>query len=269
MANRHHDVRLVAAIALVATACASGGVQPTARTLEDAQRPLSELPISARISIPSSADWITFGLGSVWVVNYRPDRVSRIDGSTNRVTADIGIGPNGCLGIVEAIDRIWVATCGDGVMNEIDPKRDSVVRRIPLPIRRGREGAFAFVNGAFWVPDNVADSGSSTVAKVDARSGAVTAHVATGARSDVAIAGFGSVWVASSGENVVVRIDPERNAVVARIPVGGSPKFMAAGEGAIWVQNRSDGSVSRIDPGSNHEVARIEAKAPTRAGDIA
>jgi len=254
--------------ALVA-ACASGRATLKIRTLEEAQRPLSELPISARISIPSSADWITFGFGSVWVVNYRPDRVSRIDGSTNRVTADIGIGPNGCLGIVEAIDRIWVATCGDGTMNEIDPRRDSVVRRIPIPIRRGREGAFAFANGAFWVPDNVADSGSSTVAKVDARSGAVTAHIVTGARSDVAIAGFGSVWVASSGENAVVRIDPERNAVVARISVGGSPKFMAAGEGAIWVQNRSDGSVSRIDPASNREVARIEAKAPTRAGDIA
>lgn len=250
-------------------ACASGRATLKTRTLEEAQRPLSELSISARISIPSSADWITFGFGSVWVVNYRPDRVSRIDGTSNRVIADISIGPNGCLGIVEAIDRIWVATCGDGTMNEIDPRRDSVVRRIPIPVRRGREGAFAFANGAFWVPDNVADSGSSTIAKVDARSGAVTAHIATGGRSDVAIAGFGSVWVASSGENVVVRIDPERNAVVARIPVGGSPKFMTAGEGAVWVQNRSDGSVSRIDPGSNREVARIEAKAPTRAGDIA
>jgi virginiamycin B lyase len=253
----------------LATACASGRMAPKVPTLEEAQRPLSALPMSARISIPSSADWITFGFGSVWVVNYRPDRVSRIDGSANRVTADINIGPNGCLGIVEAIDRIWVATCGDGNMNEIDPKRDSVVRRIPIPIRRGREGAFAFANGAFWIPDNVADSASSSIAKVDARTGAVTAHVATGARSDVAVAGFGSVWVASSGENVVVRVDPERNSVIARIPVGGSPKFMAGGEGAIWVQNRSDGSVSRIDPASNREVARIQAKAPTRAGDIA
>jgi YVTN family beta-propeller protein len=257
------------ALALAACACASAGTTVKPRTLDEVKHALSELPISARISIPSSADWITFGFGSVWVVNYRPDRVSRIDPSTNRVTADIKIGPNGCLGIVEAIDRIWVATCGDGTMNEIDPKRDSVVRRIPIPVRRGREGAFAFANGAFWIPDNVADSGSSSIAKVDARTGAVAAHVATGARSDVAIAGFGSVWVASSGENVVVRVDPDRNTVIARIPVGGSPKFMAAGEGAIWVQNRSDGSVSRIDPSTNREVARIEAKAPTRAGDIA
>ena len=266
----HHDRRSTARllVALVLTsACASAGA--TKPVSGDPQRPLADLPITARISIPSSADWITFGFGSAWVVNYRPDRVSRIDDRTNRVLADIPIGPNGCLGIVEAIDRIWVASCGDGNLNEIDPKRDSVVRRIPVPIRRGREGSFAFANGAFWIPDNVADSGSTSVAKVDARTGAVIAHVRTGARSDVAVAGFGSVWVASSGENVVVRIDPERNAVIARIPVGGSPKFTAAGEGAIWVQNRSDGSVSRIDPKTNREVARIEAHAPTRAGDIA
>jgi virginiamycin B lyase len=261
-------VRLRSLALTLVAGCASSG-RPTPKTLDEVQRPLANLPITTRISIPSSADWITFGFGSVWVVNYRPDRVSRIDASTSRLTADIPIGPNGCLGIVEAVDRIWVASCGDGRLNEIDPMRDSVVRRIPVPIRRGREGSFAFANGAFWIPDNVADSGSSSVAKVDALSGEVTAHVSTGARSDVAIAGFGSVWVASSSENVVVRIDPRRNSVIARIPVGGSPKFMAAGEGAIWVQNRGDGSVSRIDPSSNKEIARIEAHAPTRAGDIA
>ena len=120
--------------------CLGERIASGSRSLEAAQRPLANLPITARISIPSSADWITFGFGSVWVVNYRPDRVSRIDPSANRVATDIPIGPNGCLGIVEAIDRIWVASCGDGNMNEIDPKRDSVVRRIPVPIRRGREG---------------------------------------------------------------------------------------------------------------------------------
>ena len=274
------NIRRFVVVAAVSAGCASSGSKPAVDVdhgpsassevaLQKAQRALTDLPVIARINIPSSADWITFGFGSVWVVNYRPDRVSRIDASTNRVTADIPIGPNGCLGIVEALDRIWVATCGDGNLNEIDPKRDSIARKVPVPIRRGREGSFAYADGSFWIPDNVADTGSTSIAKVDARTGAVTAHVTTGARSDVAVAGFGSVWVACSAENVVVRIDPRTNAIIARIPVGGSPKFTAAGEGAIWVQNRADGSVSRVDPSTNREVARIEARAPTRAGDIA
>src|SRR4029079_6023873 len=202
-----------------------------------------------------------FGFGSVWVVNYRPDRVSRIDTATNNVTADIPIGRNGCLGLVAGVDRVWVPSCGDGVINEIDPKTDSIVRKIPAPIKRGREGAFAFASGSFWIPDNVSDSSSTTVARIDVRSGAVLSRIATGARSDVVIAGFGSVWVASSGENVVVRIDPSNNAIAARIPVGPSPKFMAAGEGAVWVQNRTDGSVSRIDPATNREAGRVARRA--------
>jgi streptogramin lyase len=153
------------------------------------------------------------------------------------------------------------------VINEIDPSRDAVVRRITAPIKVGREGAAAFADGSFWIPDNLSDSTSSSIARLDARTGKILAHVATGARSDVAVAGFGSVWVASSATGIVSRIDPSSNRVVARIQVGESPKFMAAGEGALWVQNRADGSVSRIDPATNREVARIAPYAPTRAGD--
>jgi YVTN family beta-propeller protein len=258
-------VRFAAAVSLAAAVRVNA---QSAAPLEPPRVPLDRLPITARIDLPSSADWIAFGFGSVWVVNYRPDRVSRIDTATNRVTANIPIGRNGCLGVVAGADRVWVPSCGDGVINEIDPKADSIVRKIPAPIKRGREGAFAFANGSFWIPDNVSDSSSSTIARIDAKSGAVLSRIATGARSDVAIAGFGSVWVASSGEDVVVRIDPSTNAIIARISVGGSPKFMTAGEGAVWVQNRTDGSVSRIDPGTNRETARVAAKAPTRAGDI-
>jgi len=246
----------------------AANAQTTTPELERARVPLEQLPIVARTDVPSSADWITFSRGSVWVVNYSPDRVSRIDVATNRLIADIPIGRNGCLGILEAADRIWVPTCGDGVINEIDPSTNTVTRRIPVPITRGREGSFAYLDGSFWVPDNKSDTGSTSIAKVDAKSGAIVAHAGVGARSDVAVAGFGSIWVASSGDNIVARIDPASANVIARIPVGKSPKFMTAGEGAIWVQNRDDGSVSRIDPATNHEVARIEAHAPTRAGDI-
>jgi YVTN family beta-propeller protein len=224
--------------------------------------------VTARLDLPSSADWMAFGFGSVWVVNYRPSRVSRVDAATVQLKADIPIGRSGCLGIVVALERVWVPTCGDGVINEIDPSTDSIVRRIPAPIKTGREGAVAFAEGALWIPDNVSDSGSTSIALLDLRTSAIQAHVETGKRSDVVVAGFGDVWVASTADNVVTRINAKTNQIVARIPVGRSPKFMAAGEGAIWVQNRYDGSVSRIDPATNREVARIAAWAPTLAGDI-
>jgi virginiamycin B lyase len=254
--------------AMLAATAQAQGPRPTDSSLIRARTPLEQLPVVARVELPSSADWIAFGFGSVWVVNYRPDRVSRVDATTNRLIADVPIGRNGCLGILATADRIWVPTCGDSVVNEIDPQSNWVVRRVRVPIARGREGSFAIANGSFWIPDNVHDSTSATIARVDMRTGDVVARVMTGARSDVAVAGFGSVWVASSGTDVVARIDPSTNQIVARISVGGSPKFMTAGEGALWVQNRTDGSVSRIDPSTNREVARIAAHAPTPAGDI-
>ena len=240
-----------------------------AQNARDPRLSLDSLPVVARIDLPSSADWMAFGFGSVWVVNYRPSRVSRVDAATNRLLADISLGRGGCLGVVVAMERVWVPTCGDGVVNEIDPRTDSVVRRIPAPIKTGREGAAAFADGSLWIPDNASDSTSPSVVRLDLKTGEIGARVSTGKRSDVAVAGFGSIWVASSAENVVTRVDPGTGQIVARISVGRSPKFMAAGEGAVWVQNRYDGSVSRIDPGMNRETARIAAWAPTLAGDIA
>lgn len=242
---------------------------PLALGAQSARRPLSELPIRAHVSVPASADWMAMGYGAVWVVNYKPNRVSRVDPTTARVLADIPLASKACLGIVVALGRLWIPTCGDGVLNAIDPATNRVAERWPLPIAPGREGSFAFSDGSFWVGANIPDSSSSDVVRVDARSGQVERRIHVGARSDVVGAGFGAVWVVSSATDTVFRIDPARNEVVARIAVGPSPKFMTVGSGAIWVQNRRDGSVSRIDPGTNREVARIEAHTPTEWGDIA
>ena len=256
-------------LGVVATLLAVASSTICAQNARDPRLSLDSLPVVARVDLPSSADWMAFGFGSVWVVNYRPSRVSRVDVATNRLLADIPLGRSGCLGVVVAMERVWVPTCGDGVVNEIDPRTDSVVRRIPAPIKLGREGAAAFADGSLWIPDNASDSTSSSIVRLDLKTGEIGARVSTGKRSDVAIAGFGSIWVASSAENVVTRVDPATGQIVARIPVGRSPKFMTAGEGAVWIQNRYDGSVSRIDPATNRETARIAAWAPTLAGDIA
>jgi streptogramin lyase len=237
--------------------------------LANRQHELATLNVVARVALPAAPDWIAIGFGSVWVVNYRPDRISRIDPGTARLIADVPLGPDACLGIAIALDRVWAPTCGDGVINEIDPRTNRVVRRINAPIKAGREGAFAYANHSFWIPANASDASSSALARIDASSGRLLATIPVGKRTDVAIAGFGSVWAASSDENVVLRIDPVSNIVMQRISVGGSPKFMTAGAGAVWVQNRSDGSVTRIDVDGNRETARIEAQAPTEWGDIA
>src|ERR1700742_1616124 len=77
-----------------------------AKAARDPRLSIDLLPVTVRLDLPSSADWMAFGFGSVLGVNYRPSRVSRVDASTLRLQADIPIGRSGCLGVVVALERV-------------------------------------------------------------------------------------------------------------------------------------------------------------------
>ncbi len=237
--------------------------------LHEIQHPLDSLPVAHRYSLPASPDWLATGFGSVWVINYRPSAVHRIDPNADAVLASIPLGGDACLGIVVGPVSIWVASCQTGELNEIDPATNRVRHRYAVAIGPGREGAFAYAAGSLWLPSNRPDTTGSVILRIDPATGRTVARITVGPRSDVVIPGFGSVWVASSAADSVFRLDPVHNAIAARIGVGPSPKFMAADSSALWVQDRRDGTVSRIDPASNREVARIGAEAATEWGDIA
>jgi virginiamycin B lyase len=251
----------------VATSLASQAPRPNERAARRIS--LEEVPISARVPLAGSPDWMAVGFGSLWVVNYKPNRVSRIDPTTGNVLDEVPLGGKACLGIAVTADRIWVPTCGTVTINEIDPRTNRLVGRHAVPITVGVEGAFAAEGGSFWLPVSGRDSSSTTIARIDPHTGAIQRLIPVARGSEALAAGFGAVWVASSGTDAVLKIDPAQNRVVSRIPVGRSPKFMTIGEGALWVQNRGDGSVSRVDPRTNREVARIATHAPTPYGDIA
>src|SRR3954463_7133167 len=87
----HRAVFLIAVLTLPAAAqlVHSPGTDP--------RLSLSRLPVAARVDLPRSADWMAFGFGSVWVVNYRPSRVSRIDAATNTMRSEIPLPADGCL----------------------------------------------------------------------------------------------------------------------------------------------------------------------------
>jgi len=243
--------------------------RPHAGSIADRQIALQDVPISQRIPLPGRPDWMAIGFGSLWVVNYAPNRVSRVDPVTGTVLGDVPLEGKACLGIVMTADRVWVPTCGAVAINEIDPRTNQLVARHATPVTVSVEGAFAFENGSFWLPVSGADSSSAMIARVDPHTGGILQMIPVARGSEALVAGFGRVWVASNGANVVLEIDPASARVVSRIAVGPSPKFMTVSEDAIWVQNRGDGSVSRIDPATHREIARIAAHVPTPYGDIA
>jgi streptogramin lyase len=230
--------------------------------------PLDSLPVVARIPVATRPDWLAMGFGSVWVVDYKPPSVARIDPATNRVVSSIPLPGDGCLGIAVMGDAVWVPDCTHHVVVQIDPATNAVARSVAIDFRVDDEGAFAAVAGSLWVFATDSTAAMSTLVRADATNGAIQARIAVGPGAYVVAGDSAALWVASTRGAVLVRINPRKNAVVASVPVTPRPKFLTVGEGGVWVLHQHTGSVSLIDPVSNEYATSVAAGVPTPWGDI-
>ena len=90
------------------------------------QRPISALPILAKISIPGSPDWVAIGSNAVWISNIANDNVSRIDPKTNKVVANVPVGSAPCSGLGIGFGSVWVPCCGSSRVDRIDVTTNQV-----------------------------------------------------------------------------------------------------------------------------------------------
>jgi streptogramin lyase len=117
--------------------------------------------------------------------------------------------------------------------------------------------------GSLWVPN----CGDQTVARLDPKSGKITATVASGVASALPsiAASADSVWVLSDDKTTLSRIDPQLNQVVAELRLPGACNSLTFGENALWITCPSEDRVLRVDPQSNLVDKRIEVSAQPRA----
>ncbi len=144
-------------------------------------------------------------------------------------------------------DAVWVSNApGDNVFR-LDPKTNTVVE----PVASGKRPCSGLVAGfgSLWVPN----CGDRTIARIDLKSGKVTATFAcTIANSEGGIAaGAGSIWIVTDAAGRLARIDPDTNQVVAEIRVASQSYGVAFGEGAVWVTSTGHDLVTRVDPQTN------------------
>ena len=231
--------------------------------------PLDSLPVVARISVPARPDWLAMGFGSVWVIDYRPPSLVRIDPATNQIAASIPLGGHACLGIAVTAVALWVADCEHHTVAQIDPAKNVVVRTLSLDFKVDDEGAFAAVDGSLWLLVTDSTAATATLIRANAQTGATQARIVVGAGSYVVAGDSTGLWVSNTHGAAVMRVDPRKNAVVASVPVTPRPKFLTVGAGGVWVLHQRTGSVSLIDPDSNEFAASVPANVPTPWGDIA
>jgi YVTN family beta-propeller protein len=250
--------------------------------------------VIAAIQVGDTPNSVATGRGAVWVLNANEETISEVDPRRRVVVKTFGSGRSpialavgdGALWVAaqaRALVRIdpgtylsttvrvpgtglsrtdpilpgWVA--GDG--RSVWALNDAVVSRVaPAPhlsfSGRGLAccGPLALGGGSVWTTD------ASGLARIDARTGSLLAHVPlpflTNSTEAPIAFGDGSTWVADESGNAVWRIDARTDTVIATIAVGGHPAGIAAGEASIWVAN-ADGTVSRIDPNADQGLGRV------------
>lgn len=155
---------------------------------------------------------VVAGAGSIWVASDdEAGKVSRIDPSTNQVTATIAVDP-GTWYLAFGYGSVWAVSARGQSVQRIDPQTNAVVKRTAL----GKQPGFlAAGEGAVWVQEQ----GEGTVARIDPATGEVSARVKVAETlkwGDIDTGG-GKVWLRTTEDQTFVVIDPKSLTVTARV----------------------------------------------------
>jgi YVTN family beta-propeller protein len=178
------------------------------------------------------------------IARLTPDAVFEVPGSPDWIAVD---------------ESVWISNEPKDSVTRIDPKANTVVETI-TPGKRPCSGLAAGF-GSLWIPN----CGDRTLARVDLKTGKVTATISTTiANAEGGIAtGAGSVWLLTDRKGTLARFDPDTNKEVAEIRVAPGSYSLAFGEGAVWVTSSEKSVVTRVDPQTNLVVETIPVgKAP-------
>ena len=216
---------------VVAAGCANvptqGSVPPTSSGPAQAI-----IPVGSRPGVPVAGD------GAVWVPNTGDGTISRIDPTSNRVTATIHIGNQ--LAFYKR-DCELKGSVHSYMLTSFH------VRDCDLP------SAVAAGAGSLWVAKN----DDQAVLRMDPKTHQILARVPVGIVPFDMAANDSGIWVTAYWADVVVRIDPKTNQVVARFTVPDGAGGLAVSDRAVWVTGTVAGTLTRIDPATNQVVATI------------
>lgn len=207
------------------------------------------------------------GFGSVWVSSSEDDIVDRYDAVTGKLQTRIRAGTAHAAAQNQYFDSVaagatsvWAASDVGNEVIEIDPKKNAVVRRVPVP---GRPGEVAVgPNGVY-----VSLFNQPTVLRIDPKSAAITRRRNIGGGALGVAFGAGAVWALSSAGPAVLKLDPHTLAVRKRISVQMSGPFVggfsevwwiSAGGSAVCVANQYQNGVTRIDPATTKVVSQVK-----------
>jgi DNA-binding beta-propeller fold protein YncE len=103
----------------------------------------------AAIKVGRDASFLAVGPDAVWAMSASDATVSRIDPTTNTLTATITVSSSAVSGgdIAAAADAVWVRVTDDALAVRIDPHTNTVVDRLGPP---EGSGGLAIADTSVW-----------------------------------------------------------------------------------------------------------------------
>jgi virginiamycin B lyase len=143
---------------------------------------------------------------------------------------------------------------GKEVIERIDPKTNKKAE--PIAGLAKACGGMASAFDSFWAPV----CGSSSLARIDAKTFKVTQTIAAGVASvpGVIAATADSIWLLTDAKTTLSRIDPDQNLVIGEVRVPAGCRSLIFGETALWLACPAENKVLRIDPATNLVEKSIE-----------
>jgi YVTN family beta-propeller protein len=141
---------------------------------------------------------ISFGYGSLWIVDHRSARVTRFDPRRARAVATIsdrlaGEGTfEGPEQVVAGLGGVWVSHPGQGVVSRIAPVGNKVVARVKFP-RNSQPLNLAIGAGSVWAV------GAKRIFRIDPATNRIVASAAVGKHPGSDFRGLRSVAVTAAG----------------------------------------------------------------------
>lgn len=181
--------------------------------------------------------------------------VQRSIGRPLHVVARLTTSPASTL--VATPDSLWVLGGPSGVLTQVDPATNSVVRKLRPP---HPPGFGTYADGSLWIASLL----DSAVMELDAGTGRVLRTIESSAGKPffrpIGLAATGDdLWVLNHGDESVrstlTRLDPRTGAVTGTTDLPGhhaGGPLVAAGQ--LWITMTTEGTVVRVDPATGRIV---------------
>lgn len=184
---------------------------------------------------------------TVWVASTRGGSVQRIDQRTNKITANISVGPTGPSGpnwLAQGLGSIWTSVPNTSSVVRINEVTNAVQATIRISGRTTPCGGLAVGSTAVWV----ATCEGAYVGQIDPATNTQVGEVDLGSFSFNPVLIGDSTWIAPTGPRLV-RLDPvshdiDRAVLPGTGLTGGGDVLVAAG--SLWVLDWKENRVLRL-----------------------